>query len=211
MPRPKRSNPLALAVLSALFERPGHPYELATTLRERGKHESIRLNYGSLYSVVEQLERAGLVRPVETVREGRRPERTIYEITEAGRAEHDDWLAQLLSTPVKEFPAFEAGLSLMPGLPPAEVVRLLRGRCLQLEIAERQLKTTLELARQRELPRLFLIEEEYRLALMQAEATFVAAIVDEIEAGRFEGTELWQSYHTNPSTRGGDAQAPTPT
>src|ERR1700736_6788578 len=103
MPRTKRSNPLALAVLSTLYEGRAHPYEMATTMRERGKHESIRLNYGSLYSVVEQLEKAGLIRPVETVREGRRPLRTVYELTAAGRAEHDHWLAELISTPVKEY------------------------------------------------------------------------------------------------------------
>ena len=39
-----------------------HPYEVAQTLRSRAKHESIRLNYGSLYSVVELLERRGFVR-----------------------------------------------------------------------------------------------------------------------------------------------------
>ena len=53
-----RSNPLALAVLICLYERPMHPYEVATTLRQRGKHESVRLNYGSLYSVVASLESA---------------------------------------------------------------------------------------------------------------------------------------------------------
>ncbi len=39
-----------------------HPYEVAQTLRSRAKHESIRLNYGSLYGVVELLERRGFVR-----------------------------------------------------------------------------------------------------------------------------------------------------
>ncbi|TMB86464.1 MAG: PadR family transcriptional regulator [Chloroflexi bacterium] len=194
MPRPKRSNPLALAVLSTLLTGPAHPYELATTMRERGKHESIRLNYGSLYSVVEQLERAGLIRPVETVREGKRPERTVYELTVAGRAEHDHWLAELLSTPVKEYPAFEAALSLMPGLPPEEVVRLLRVRGLQLEIAIRQLKSARDVAAEHEIPRLFLIEDEYRVALLESEARFVASLVDEIESGRLGEVELWRAF-----------------
>ena len=34
-----------------------HPYEISQTLRTRAKHKSIRLNYGSLYGVVESLER----------------------------------------------------------------------------------------------------------------------------------------------------------
>ena len=78
-------NPLALAVLALLYERPMHPYEMVTTMRERGKHESVKLRYSSLYSVVEALERADLIVPRETERAGRRPERTVYAITEAGR------------------------------------------------------------------------------------------------------------------------------
>ena len=71
------SNPLALAVLVLLYERPMHPYEMATTMRERGKEQSIRLNYGSLYTVIEQLLRAKFISVRETLREGKRPEKTI--------------------------------------------------------------------------------------------------------------------------------------
>src|SRR5207302_5939501 len=83
MPR-RRSNPLALAVLASLTERPMHPYEMAATMRTRGQDQSIRLNYGSLYGVVENLLKRGLVEEQEVVREGRRPERTVYRITAEG-------------------------------------------------------------------------------------------------------------------------------
>ena len=66
-----------------------HPYEVSQTLRTRAKDESIRLNFGSLYSVVESLEKRGFIVATETVREGKRPERTIYEITDAGKRELD--------------------------------------------------------------------------------------------------------------------------
>ena len=84
MSRRRVSNPLALAVLACLNERPMHPYEISTTLRNRGKEQSIKLNYGSLYAVVESLQKHGLITSRATTREGRRPERTVYEITEAG-------------------------------------------------------------------------------------------------------------------------------
>src|SRR4051812_14404238 len=100
-----------------------HPYEISTTLRTRGKESSIKLNYGSLYSVVEQLVKHELIRPRETTRSGRRPERTVYEITDAGLEELEDWLAELLSTPVREFTSLEAGLSLMPRPSPPGGVR----------------------------------------------------------------------------------------
>src|SRR4028118_1577181 len=78
------SNPLALAVMALLFERPMHPYEMVSTMRERGKHESVRLRYSSLYSVVGALEREGLISSRETVRAGRRPGRGGYGGTGAG-------------------------------------------------------------------------------------------------------------------------------
>jgi DNA-binding PadR family transcriptional regulator len=124
----KRSNPLALAVLVFLFERPMHPYEMAATLRERHKEESIKLRYGSLYTVIGLLESSGLIRPKETTRDGNRPERTVYELTPAGEEEMREWMREILRTPVKEFPQFEAGLSLLPALPPEEAAELLDAR-----------------------------------------------------------------------------------
>src|SRR3954451_18876179 len=132
MARFRRSNPLALAVLTCLHERPMHPYEVAQTLRHRAKHESIRLNYGSLYTVVDALEKHGLIRARETVREGRRPERTVYEITDAGRSEMADWLSEMVTTPVNGYPQFEAALSFLPALPPDDALDRLRDRVTNL-------------------------------------------------------------------------------
>ena len=110
------ANPLALAVLVLLFERPMHPYEMAATLKERHNGESIKLRYGSLYTVIELLVREGFIVPKETSREGRRPERTVYMLTPVGEVEMRDWLADLIGNPAKEYPRFEAALSLMPAL-----------------------------------------------------------------------------------------------
>jgi DNA-binding PadR family transcriptional regulator len=124
----KVSNPLALAVMALLYERPMHPYEMVSTMRERGKHKSVRLRYSSLYSVVGVLEREGLISPQETLREGRRPERTVYGLTKAGRIEFLTWLRELLREPAKEYTQFAAGLSFLPALPPNEAVALLKER-----------------------------------------------------------------------------------
>src|ERR1700739_413353 len=129
------SNPLALAVLVLLYERPMHPYEMASTLRERRKEDSIKLNYGSLYTVIEQLLREKCIAVREIVKEGRRPEKTVYELTAAGEAELTDWMRELVSSPVKEYPQFEAALSLLPALPPEEVSALLEIRLGLLEKA----------------------------------------------------------------------------
>src|SRR5271165_2564611 len=107
----RASNLLALAVLAQLYEGPMHPYEIAAQMRSRGVESNIKLNYGSLYSVVEVLQREGLIVPHEVSRSGRLPERTVYAITEPGRAELMGWLRDLVRTPVKEYTHFAAGLS----------------------------------------------------------------------------------------------------
>ncbi len=193
----KVSNPLALAVMALLYERPMHPYEMVSTMRERGKHESVRLRYSSLYSVVDALQREALIEPREVVREGKRPERTVYGITGAGREEFLDWLRELLREPVKEYTQFAAGLSFIAGLPPDEAAELLgeRVRLLEGEISEMRSHID-EVAKQFELPRLLLIESEHELILKEAELDWVRGLVREIEDGTLEGMSQWREIHS---------------
>jgi DNA-binding PadR family transcriptional regulator len=195
MTRRRVSNPLALAVLGCLSERPMHPYEISTTLRTRGKESSIKLNYGSLYSVVEALLRHELIAVRETTREGRRPERTVYEITAAGQDEFEDWLAELLSTPVRDFTSLEAGLSLMAGLPPEEAARLLGERAEKLRIELRGLDAMFAEVQTLGLPELFVVESRYRRCLVTAELEFVSVLVRDIRSGAFAGTTAWRRLH----------------
>jgi DNA-binding PadR family transcriptional regulator len=193
----KVSNPLALAVMALLYERPMHPYEMVSLMRERGKHESVRLRYSSLYSVVGALEREVLIVARETVREGRRPERTIYEITGAGREEFLTWLRELLREPVKEYTQFAAGLSFLPGLPPEEAVELLEERVRRLEKETTEMRSRLDAAMEKyDLSRLFLVESEHELMLREAELGWVRKIVDEIEAGALGDLSEWRSLHS---------------
>jgi DNA-binding PadR family transcriptional regulator len=195
MTRRRVNNPLALAVLACLVERPMHPYEISTTLRTRGKEKSIKLNYGSLYSVVGALEKHGLIAAQETVREGRRPERTVYAVTDAGRAEFEDWLAELISTPTSEPSSLEAALSLAAGLPPDEVARLLQERCQRLEIEVAGLQAGVDVSRDQGLPDLFLVETLFSIAMLRAELDFVRSLAADIRAGTFPGVGLWRQIH----------------
>jgi DNA-binding PadR family transcriptional regulator len=194
---------LALAVLVCLYERPMHPYEVAQTLRSRAKQESVRLNYGALYGVVDGLERRGLIRARETIRDGRRPERTIYEITETGSREATDWLTELLAVPAKEFPQFMAGLSFIGALPPEEALVALRDRAQALEFGLVQLRGVRRAAAEAGLPRLFAIEAEFEERLVATELEFVRDLVDDLTSGAFGDLELWRGFHAT-----GDASVP---
>ena len=194
-PRWSRSNPLALAVLVCLYEKPMHPYEVAQTLRARAKQESVRLNYGSLYAVVESLEKKGFVKATGTIREGKRPARTVYEITETGLVEMTDWMTELLGTPTKEYPAFMAGLSFLAALDPGDALGALRRRADALAVRLVALRGTMQAARDAGLPRLFELETEYEEQQLAAELRFVTALFDEMSAGTLEGLDLWRAFH----------------
>lgn len=198
----KVSNPLALAVMALLYERPMHPYEMVSTMRERHKHESVRLRYSSLYSVVEALERNELVVPVETRREGRRPERTVYALTEAGGEEFLSWLRELLRKPMKEYTQFAAGLSFLPALPPGEAATLLRERVRLLEEEVGRRRAEMDAAMEQGLAWLFLVEDEHELVLREAELSWVRGLAGGIEAGTLEGMEQWESFHSGSGTAG---------
>jgi DNA-binding PadR family transcriptional regulator len=189
------SNPLALAVLVLLWERPMHPYEMSSTLRERRKEDSIKVNYGSLYSIVESLMKRGLIEATETVREGRRPERTVYAITETGGRVMVDWLVELLSTPKKEFTQFEAALSLAGALPPEQVTELLGQRLRNLRFQQRAVEAMFEEARSVRLPRLFMIEAEFTAALQKAEIAFVEQLLTELRDETLGGFGMWRRMH----------------
>ncbi|AEA25444.1 PadR family transcriptional regulator [Pseudonocardia benzenivorans] len=173
----KVRNLLGLAVLAYLLQRPMHPYEISRTLRDNGDDRSIKFNHGSLYMVVGQLAKAGFVEPRETSREGQLPERTVYALTDSGRAELHDWLADLVAEPGHEYPQFVAALSLVAALPPGEVVALLGRRRARLAALRAEIVATVDEASARGVPELFLVEEQYRLALLDAEAAFVDGFV----------------------------------
>ncbi|OXM51421.1 PadR family transcriptional regulator [Amycolatopsis alba] len=204
MKRRKVGNLLALAILSTLHEQPAHPYELASILKSRSKDRDMGIKWGSFYTVVGNLRKHGLIEAVENDRDGARPERTVYRITDAGRDEMLDWLRELLGEPAVEEPRFVAGLSVMAWLSPDEVIALLRARLTALddEIASDRagLARLLE-----EIPRLMLLEVEYRLAILAAEVGWIRSILGELTSGSMPGLAEWRTFHETgelPAERG---------
>jgi DNA-binding PadR family transcriptional regulator len=189
-------NLLAVVVLAELTGRPMHRYELGSVLREHGKERDTNVKLSSLYRVVENLERHGLVEAVGVTRNGARPESTVYRTTEAGRAEMVDWLEELLSSPRLERPPFVAALSVMMTLPPDQVIDLLSVRLTRLEKLIDDQRTELEEMKV-QVSRLFLTEDEFGLAMLEAEARWVAALREELVDGSHPDLAEWRAWHVS--------------
>jgi DNA-binding PadR family transcriptional regulator len=179
-------SPLALSILQLLDERPMHPYELAATMRSRHQDEFIRLNFGSLYHTVDSLERDGWIEPAEREKEGNRPERTIYRLTPAGRSVLLKVVSDIVAQPRREYPHFSAGLMFMHHLDAETAARLLEQRAQALHALNAKLSHILAEIRGSGLTRLSVIELEHKIAMHEAERSWVRKIAKEITDGTLE-------------------------
>jgi DNA-binding PadR family transcriptional regulator len=199
-------SPLALSILELLDERPMHPYELAATMRERHHDEFIRLNFGTLYHTVEVLERNGMIVAGEREKEGRRPERTIYQLTEPGRELLVKVVSDIIARPTREYVNFAAGLMFMHHLEESRAAQLLRERIVALAAIAEKLTRIMGELRTAGVTRLALIELEHKIAMLEAEGEWVRKLEREITNGRLEwkagidsGHELLRSRHGSSS------------
>jgi len=189
----KVANLMALAVLATVVQRPMHRYEMASLMRARGKDRDMDIKWGSLYTVVASLEKNRLLEAIEVTRQGARPERTVYQITDAGRDELVGWTRELIAAPEAEHTRFIAGLSVLAVLTPRDVMDLLRRRLGRL--TETIDALTAQLRQASDVPRLFLIEDEYRIAMTQAETDWTRSLLDELSAGTFPYLDAWRKFH----------------
>ncbi|GLW09647.1 PadR family transcriptional regulator [Microtetraspora sp. NBRC 13810] len=186
----KVANPLALAVLAELMVEPMHPYEIGRRLKAHGSDRNIKYNRSSLYMVAEQLTKAGFIAMRETVRDTLRPERTVYALTDEGRRELHDWLCELVAQPRSEYPQFGLALSLLSVLAPAEAVELLTERLARITASAGRIRETMQSARAEGVLWVFLIDDEYELALLEAERHLVAGLVESLKRPAY--IRAWQ-------------------
>lgn len=186
-----RSSPLGLVVLLNLFNGPSHVYRLQKVIEATGKDRVVNVrSRASLYQTIERLERHGLVEIVGTVSSASYPDRVEYAITDRGREAAREWLREMLSSTGEEFPEFIAALSLVFALEPAEAQAELERR--EQRLADELASTEAEFARAPAgLPRLFMLEEEYRRALLEAELAWVRNVIDDLRCGRLSWSEEW--------------------
>src|SRR2546422_11350327 len=180
---PPRPSPLALTVLLMLLGGPLHPYEMQRRMKLWGKDQVVNLaQRASLYKTIERLREAGLIAVRQTERDQRFPERTVYELTEAGWRTGREWLTEMLSTPRNEFPEFPAALSFVFGISPEEARAALERRAELLRAKVAALDR--ELQNEGGPPRLFLVETEYVRVVTSAELDWVIGVIDDLRGGR---------------------------
>lgn len=205
MPQPHRIpalTPLGIAILSLLARESMHPYEMRHVIRVREIDRVMKVTHGTLYSTVERLAGVGLIQPVETSREGRRPERTVYEITELGRDQLLDALRAELMRHTPDYPRLAMGLSFASLLAPHEVGELLERRAVAVEAELSGFQIALDATlkqRSPSLERVSLIEVEYLTALLRAERDWLRAVTDDIREGRL--TWVPPSWQESPGAQ----------
>ncbi|MGC7099299.1 PadR family transcriptional regulator [Amycolatopsis lurida] len=175
-----RRTPLNLAVLSLLNEQPRHPYEMQSLIKERHIADVVRLRGGSLYDAIGRLLKLGLIEVSGTTREGARPERTVYAITEEGRAEMLSLLREYVGERAEEYPVFGAGLAHLGQLSRAEAEELLRKRERSLAELTEFWANGLRDALASGLPRAVLLEVEYAQAMRQAELAWLREVLTDL-------------------------------
>ena len=188
--KPHRS-PLGLIVLWQLFEGPMHVYRMQKMFETQGKDRVVNLrSRASLYQTIERLERYELVEVYETRRAEGYPDRIVYAITDTGREVARQWLREMLRNTEGEYPEFIAAVSILFGLPPDEAQAELELRAEKLEVALADTERSLANA-PAALPRLFLLEEEYRRTLLEAELSWLRGVIDDLREGRLTWSEEW--------------------
>jgi DNA-binding PadR family transcriptional regulator len=179
-----RPSPLGLAVLSLLFAAPLHPYGMQRLIRLWGKDHVINVGQrANLYKTIARLKDGGLVTVRQSERNQQYPERTVYELTDAGRATARDWLTEMLAAPRREFPQFPAALSFAMLLTPqaAEAALARRAEVLRERLAglEQDLERYAPM-----LPRVTLLDDDYRRAMTAAELSWIDGMLDELRNGQ---------------------------
>jgi DNA-binding PadR family transcriptional regulator len=199
-----RRSPLALTVLSLLHYKPLHPYGVQRLIKQWGKDQVVNVSQrAGLYRTIERLHSEGLIAVRETGRDHAYPERTVYELTDAGRQVARQWLDQMLATPNREYPEFPVALSHLLMVTPREALPVLEQRAGRLAQTRAGLEADLE-AQAGRLPRISALETEYLHAITAAEERWVRSVIDDLRAGRLTwSVEEMAAYAgtAEPSTR----------
>ncbi|WP_037605755.1 PadR family transcriptional regulator [Streptacidiphilus rugosus] len=211
MSTPLRSSPLYLTVLSLLHYQPLHPYGIQRLIKQWGKDQVVNVSQrASLYRAIDRLLAADLIAVRETGRDQLYPERTVYEVTDAGRTVAREWLVEMLATPKQEFPEFPAALSLLLMLEPDEALEVFERRAEHVRAALREIDAVTAVEAQHRLPRVAMLETEYQRVVTAAQLQWLDAVVEDLRTGRLSWTPEELLAFAEPSDTPTDTPPDTP-
>lgn len=182
MPRRALDNPIVLAVLGLLLEQSSHPYQMLSELRQRSESHTAVITRGTLYNTVAALVEAGWVSVQGQQRSGKRPERTVYALTQAGHVELVRRLDSRVRNPEREFSQFLGAITYLGALGPSGAVDALTERAGRLRQRTAADEGRLTDALATGVPRLHVIEAEYALCVARAEMAWIDSVIGEIRA-----------------------------
>ncbi|MBV9546624.1 MAG: PadR family transcriptional regulator [Chloroflexi bacterium] len=181
-----------------LVSGPIHPYEMQRRMKLWGKGEVVNLSQrASLYRTIERLTDVGLIEVRGTERDQRFPERTVYELTEAGLHSAREWLTEMLANPRNEFPQFPAALSFIMGLNPDEARGVLEQRASVLRPRLSALAHEMAEAERMGVPRVTLLDADYLRASMAGELAWLDGVIAQLR----DGTLSWSAEELAESAR----------
>jgi DNA-binding PadR family transcriptional regulator len=169
-------------ILGLLAEESLHPYAMRARISERAHDRLPGVRPASLYDAVGRLQQSGLIRPGDPGREGRRPERVQYAITEEGRETLAGWVTEALAD-LGRADEFPAALSFMYTLGKDRVMETLQARAASLAGVVAADEAALDRAETDGTPPVFLSEHRYQVAVRQAEHTWLVEFTHALRSG----------------------------
>jgi DNA-binding PadR family transcriptional regulator len=174
---------MGISVLALLRERPMHGYEMFRTLVQRHADRIVKVRPGSLYHVVDRLTEEKLIRRAATARDGKRPQRAIYEITDAGAELLAERVRELIATPVHEFPQFVGALAEVDTLGSDAAANAVDDRVGAMEARAAEIMALRDTG---VTPGGYLVAMDYLLATMQAELLWLREFASSLRSGQPE-------------------------
>jgi DNA-binding PadR family transcriptional regulator len=168
--------PLGVMVLALLREGDMHPYEMMRLLRLRREDRMVKLTNGTFYHTVARLERDGLIAEVGIDRDGNRPERTTYTLTERGPAALEDWVREHLGR-TDGLQNFRVALGEAHNLPRSEAIALLSTRRDGIAAEHAALRAGLDDARDRGVSEQYVVELDRYTTLLRADLAWTDALL----------------------------------
>jgi DNA-binding PadR family transcriptional regulator len=174
---------MGVSVLALLRERSMHGYEMFQILVQRHADRIVKVRPGSLYHVVDRLTEEKLIRRAATARDGKRPQRAIYEITDAGAELLAERVRELIAIPVHEFPQFVVALAEVDTLGGDAAANAVDDRVGAMEARAAEIMALRDAG---VTPGGYLVALDYLLATMQAELLWLREFASSLRSGQLE-------------------------